>query len=355
MNARINAVTQKTLGELAKYVGGALSGDPSTVVTGVAGVREARPGDLTFAANARYALLLPKTKATAAIVGETTEVAAKLPIIRVKSPEDAFAKIVGLFAPEPIGFDTGIHPTAVIAKDAALGKNVSVGAHAVIESGASVGDNTRILPLVYVGREVSIGADCLIYPNVTFRERVVIGNRCIIHPGVVIGADGFGYLTRNGKHEKIPQSGTVVIEDDVELGANTTVDRARFDRTLVKKGTKIDNLVQVGHNVVIGEHCLIVALVGLCGSVHIGDYTGLAGKASVNGHVTIGSRVLVGGLAGVTHDVPDDSQISGFPAQDHSVELRFRACLRRVPQLIEKIKELEKLIRGTESEADDRR
>lgn len=348
-------MAQVTLGELAKLIGGTLTGDPSVVITGVAGVREAQPGNLTFASNARYALLLPKTRATAAVVGEGTEVNASLPVIRVQSPEKAFAKIVDLFAPEPIGFDAGIHPSAVIAKDAKLGKNVSVGANAVIESGASIGDNTRIMPLVYVGREVTIGADCLIYPNVTFRERVHIGNRCIIHAGVVIGADGFGYQTRNGRHEKIPQSGTVVLEDDVEVGANTTIDRARFDRTLVKKGTKIDNLVQVAHNVVIGEHCLIVAMVGLCGSVHIGDYTVLAGKASANGHVTIGSRVLVGGLAGVTHDVPDDSQISGFPAQDHADELRFRACLRRVPQLIEKIKELEKKLRGFESKTDDRR
>ena len=144
------------------------------------------------------------------------------------------------------------------------------------------------------------------------------------------------------------------IEDDVEIGANTTVDRARFDRTLIKRGTKIDNLVQVAHNVVIGEDCLIVAMVGLCGSVHIGNHTVMAGKASVNGHVTIGSRVLVGGLAGVTHDVADDAQISGFPAQDHGVELRFRACLRRVPQLIEKVKELEKQIRELGLETDDR-
>ena len=343
-----------TLGELAKRLGGELTGDPSTAITGVAGVREAKPGDLTFAANARYAMLLPRSKASAAVVGMAAEVHAPLPLIRVKNPEEAFAQVVGLFAPEPAPFESGIHPTAVIAPDARLGRNVSVGAHAVIESGASIGDNTRILPLVYVGRETSIGADCVIYPNVTFRERVIIGNRCIIHPGAVIGADGFGYQTRGGRHEKIPQSGTVVIEDDVEIGANTTVDRARFDRTWIKKGTKIDNLVQVAHNVVIGEHCLIVAMVGLCGSVHIGDYTVLAGKASVNGHVTIGSRVLVGGLAGVTHDVPDDARISGFPAQDHITELRFRALLKRVPELVDTIKELEKRLREPGSKTDDR-
>ena len=343
-----------TLGELANLVEGTLAGDPKTVVTGVAGVREARAGDLTFVTNVRYALLLPKTKATAAVVGETAEVPPTFPVIRVKSPDEAFAKIVGLFAPEPPVCETGIHPTAVIAKDARLGTNVFVGPNTVIESGAVVGDNTRIMALVYIGHGVSIGADCIVYPNVTVRERVVIGNRCILHPGVVIGADGFGYQTLGGRHVKIPQSGTVVIEDDVEIGANSAVDRARFDRTLIKKGTKIDNLVQVAHNVVIGEHCLLVAMVGLCGSVHIGDYTVLAGKASVNGHVTIGSRVLVGGLAGVTHDVPDDSRISGFPAQEHMEELRLRACLRRVPQLLDRMKELETRLRELESQADDR-
>ncbi len=343
-----------TLGELAKLVEGKPAGDPKTVITGVAGVREARPGDLTFVTNARYALLLPKTKATAAVVGEITEVPPDFPVIRVKSPDAAFAKIVGLFAPEPVEHETGIHPTAVISKEALLGKNVSVGPHAVIEAGAVIGDNTRIMALVYVGYYVTIGADCIVYPNVTLRERITIGNRCILHPGVVIGADGFGYQTRQGRHEKIPQSGTVVIEDDVEIGANSTIDRARFDRTLVRKGTKIDNLVQVAHNVVIGEHCLLVAMVGLCGSVHIGDYTVLAGKASVNGHVTIGSRVLVGGLAGVTHDVPDDSRISGFPAQEHVQELRLRACLRRVPTLLERMKELETKLRELEGKADDR-
>ena len=346
-------MTKKTLGELAGLVDGTVVGDPSTVISGVAGVREARAGDITFAANARYAGRLKVSKASAAVVVPGLVVENGMPLIQVERPDEAFTKIADCFAPTPLEYETGVHPSAVVADDVKLGKDVSIGAQVVVEADSSIGDRTVIRPQSYIGREVTIGSDCLIYPNVTVRERVSIGDRCTLHSGTVIGSDGFGYVTRGGRHEKIPQVGTVVIEDDVEIGACVTVDRARFDRTWIKKGTKIDNLVQVAHNVVIGENCLVVSMVGLAGSVHVGKGTILAGKASVDGHVVLGDNVVVGGLAGVTRDVPDGMRVSGFPAQPHDQELKLTASLRRVPQLLQRIKELESRVRELEHPTDD--
>ena len=347
-------MTRKTLAELTELVGGRLKGDPATVITGIAGVREAQAGQITFAANVRYQEWLQKTRASAAVVKPDIDMPDGMPAIVVERPEAAFEKITRCFAPEPIEYEEGIHPTAVIAESVKLGVDVSVGAHAVIAPDVVVGDRTVIRPLVYVGHEVEIGSDCLIYPNVTIRERVRIGDRCILHAGVVLGSDGFGYQrAADGSQEKIMQTGTVVLEDDVEVGACSCIDRARFDRTLVKSGTKIDNFVQIAHNCVIGRNAILVSQVGLCGSAHIGAGSVLAGKASVNGHVTLGDNVMVGGLAGVTRDVPDGMRVSGFPAQDHAQELRLMAHIQRLPELVERIKKLEKRIRELEHTTDD--
>ncbi|HUU42816.1 MAG TPA: UDP-3-O-(3-hydroxymyristoyl)glucosamine N-acyltransferase [Planctomycetota bacterium] len=339
-------MTRKTLGELAELVQGALEGDPDTVITAVAGVREARPGQITFAANLRYEEWLRNSRASAALVKAGMSGRDGMPVIVVDDPERAFATIVGCFAPGPVRFDRGIHPSAIIAPDAKLGRDVSVGACSVVEAGAVIGDRTVLRPLVYVGPDVEIGSDCLLHPHVALRERVHVGNRCILHAGVVIGTEGFGYeRAADGSHHMVPQTGTVVIEDDVEIGACSCVDRARFGETIVGKGTKIDNLVQVGHNCVIGANAILVAQVGLCGSAHVGSGSVLAGKAAINGHVTVGNHVLVGGKAGVTHDVPDGMRISGFPAQDHAKELRLMAQIRRLPELAERVRELERKLR----------
>jgi len=355
MNSRKWSVTPRTLGELAALVNGRVVGDASTGIAGVAGVREAGPGDITFAADSRYASRLKDSKASAAVVSPEIDVENRLPVIVVGNPEEAFSKIIECFAPPVVSCAPGVHPSAVVAGDVRLGRDVAVGACVVIEPGSSIGDGTVIRPQVYVGHDVTVGANCLIYPNVTLRERVSIGDRCIIHSGAVIGSDGFGYVTRNGRHEKIPQRGTVVIEEDVEMGACVTIDRARFGRTWIKKGTKIDNLVQIGHNVVVGENCIIVSMVGLCGSVHTGNNVVLAGKASVDSHLTLGDNVMVGALTGVTRDVPDGMRVSGYPAQEHRSELKLAASLRRVPRLIERVKELEKRVRELEHAADDDR
>jgi UDP-3-O-[3-hydroxymyristoyl] glucosamine N-acyltransferase len=336
-------------------VGAKVVGDASTVIKGVAGVREAVEGEITFASSPRYVRLLEKSRASAAVVSRGAEGCGRMSLLVVADPDDAFSKIIECFAPPSPGYEPGIHPTAVVADDVRLGRDVSIAAHVVIEAGSSIGDGTVIRPLVYVGHNVTIGGECLIYPNVTLREDVKIGSNCIIHSGAVIGSDGFGYVTRKGRREKIPQRGTVVIDDDVEIGACVTVDRARFGRTWIKKGTKIDNLVQIGHNVVIGENCLLVAMVGLAGSAHLGDNVMVGGQAAVEGHTTIGKDVVVGGRAGIMKDIPDGMRVSGFPAKPHREELRLAASILRIPGLFERVRELEKRFGDLEHATDNDR
>lgn len=237
---------QKTLREIATLIEGEIVGDESIVVTGVCGIKEAKEGDLTFVANPRYLPLVNHTKASAIITSKDVKTAPK-PIIRTENPSLAFAKMVSLMAPNEVKRPKGIHPTAVIGEKVKFGKNVAIEPYVVIADGVEIGDNTILYAGVYVGHHTKIGKDCVIYPYVIIRERVVIGNRVIIHGGTVIGSDGFGFSTVKGVHHRIPQIGNVIIEDDVEIGANVTIDRARFDKTLIKKGTKIDNLVQIAY------------------------------------------------------------------------------------------------------------
>ena len=334
---------KRTLKEIAKIVDGEIIGDEKTVITGVCGIKEAKKGDLTFIANSRYLSLVKHTNASAIITSRDVK-SAPLPIIRTDNPSIAFAKMVNLIAPNEVKRPKGIHPTAVIGEKVKIGRNVAIQAYAVIGDNVEIKDNTVLYAGVFVGHHTKIGRDCSIYPYVIIRERVIIQDRVIIHGGTIIGSDGFGFSTVKGVHHRIPQIGSVVIEDDVEIGANVTIDRARFDKTIIKKGTKIDNLVQIAHNVVIGEHSIIVAQSGISGSAIIGNNVTLAGQAGVIGHITIGDNTVVAGRAGVTKSIPANACVSGFPAKSHSVAKRINACVQTLPSLYKKVKELEEEI-----------
>ena len=326
---------------------GKVIGDDTTIITGVSGIKEAKNGDITFVANRKYLSLMEKTNASAILVLPNVNNSSH-PLIQVENPSMAFSRIISLIGPEPVQFSPGIHPTVVIGKNVELGKDVSIQPYVLIEDNSKIGDNAILCSSVYVGHYTQIGSDCLIYPHVSIRERIVIGNRVIIHSGTVIGSDGFGFATVKGIHHKIPQIGTVVIEDDVEIGANVTIDRARFDRTWIKKGVKIDNLVQIAHNVIIGENSIIVAQVGISGSATIGKNVIIAGQAGLIGHISIGDNVVIAGKSGVTKNIPSNLHISGFPAREKGRDMKEHAYVSRFPKLLKKIAALEEKIKKIE-------
>jgi len=327
-----------TLDDLARLVGGTVKGDGKTVVRAVNGIKEAGPGDITFLANVKYAPLLSSTKASAVILADGTP--SPIPALSVGNPDLAFAKVAEHLSGGAHRPAAGIHPTAVVSQSATVGKNVTIGAGTVVEDGVSIGDNSVLYAQVYVGRETTIGPDALIYPQVVLREKCRIGARVIVHSGTVIGSDGFGYATDKGVHHKIPQVGIVVIEDDVELGANVTIDRARFGRTVIGKGTKIDNLVQIGHNVVLGQGCLLVSQAGIAGSTRLGNYVVMAGQSGLIGHLDIGDGAIITAQSGLTKDVVPKAVMSGSPASDRRTHLKELAALSKLPEALQEIRKL---------------
>ncbi|MDP8264137.1 MAG: UDP-3-O-(3-hydroxymyristoyl)glucosamine N-acyltransferase [Candidatus Aceula lacicola] len=334
---------QKTLAEIAQLIDGKVHGDDNVVIMGISGIKEAREGEITFVANPKYFSLIEETKASAVIVPEDVSLSKKN-LILTKNPSLAFSKLAAIVVGDLSHYVKGIHPTAIIADDAVIGKNVCIGPYAVIQSKAEVEDDSIIYSGCFVGYETKIGTKCLIYPNTTIRERITIGNNVIIHSGTVIGSDGFGFADVDGMHEKIPQIGTVVIEDNVEIGSNVTVDRARFDKTFIGKGTKIDNLVQIAHNVVIGQNCIVCAQAGISGSVDIKDRVILAGQAGIAGHLTIGEGAIVAAQAGVTKSVAPKTIVSGYPAKPHDKAKKVNASLQRLPEYIKMIHDLRRRI-----------
>jgi UDP-3-O-[3-hydroxymyristoyl] glucosamine N-acyltransferase len=333
-----------TAREIAEIVGGVVIGDESVSIIGLSGIKEAKEGELTFIANNKYRPLLKLTKASAVIVPSDISNSVSAVLIQVENPSLAFAKIMAIAGPEPVTFKSGIDSTAVIGENVVIGKNVSIQPYAVIEDKVEIGDGSVIGACVYIGHYTKVGNDSLIYPHVIIRERVIMGARVIIHPGTVIGGDGFGFATVKGVHHKIPQIGTVEIGDDVEIGSNVTIDRARFDKTYIGNGVKIDNLVQIAHNVYIGENTIVVAQVGISGSTVVGRNVIIAGQAGITGHITIGDNSIIGGKAGVTKNIPPNTHVTGFPARDKWEDMRLQAYSRRQPEFIDKIKKLEEKI-----------
>ena len=333
-----------TLEQLAETSGGELVGDPSLQITGAGSLAEATPGEVSFFANRKYIGLLRKTRASAVFV--PADFAEPIPAaqIRVSNPTKAFEQVVLKFAPKPITFAPGIHPTAVIDPSVQLGQRVSIQPHVVIEDGARIGDDTIIGAGGYIGHETTIGSSCLIYPRVTIRERSRIGSRVIIHSGAVIGADGFGFEMVDGRQQKIQQFGLVQIDDDVEIGANTTIDRARFGRTWIQEGAKIDNLVQVAHNVVIGKNTVIAAQTGIAGSVQIGQRVLIGGQVGIIGHVEIGDNTAIGAQSGISKNISGGAWWAS-PAVPLAEAKQQIAWVRRLGKLFARVKEIEKKLR----------
>ena len=331
-----------TLQELAVFSGGELhGGDANLKIVGAASLLEAGPGEVTFYADPRYVSRLYRTRASAIFVPLDFSGQTAAAQIRVANPSKAFEQVVLKLAPKPIEFAPGIHPTAVVDRNAKLGKNVSIQPHAVIESGVTIGDNTVIGAGSYVGHDTAIGASCLIYSNVAIRERTQIGARVIIHGGAAIGADGFGFELVEGRHRKIPQIGIVRIDDDVEIGANTTIDRARFGRTWIQEGVKIDNLVQIAHNVIIGKNSIIAAQTGISGSTRVGANVMMAGQVGVIGHLTIEDGTIIAAQSGISKDLPGGAWF-GSPAVPLSQAKRQIAWTHRLGKLFDRIKAIEK-------------
>ena len=321
--------------------GGELVGDPVLKIAGAASLAEAVAGEISFFANRKYVALLRKTRASAVFVPPDFAEPINAAQVRVSNPTKAFEQVVLKLAPKRISFAPGVHPSAIVDPTARLGESVSIQPYAVIEADAKIGDNTMIGAGTYVGHETVIGSASLIYPRVTIRERSRIGSRVVIHSGAVIGADGFGFEMVEARQEKIQQLGIVQIDDDVEIGANTTIDRARFGRTWIQQGVKIDNLVQIAHNVVVGKNSVIVAQTGISGSTRVGERVTMAGQVGIVGHVEIADGSVIAAQSGVSKSVPGGVWF-GYPAGPIDEIKQQIAWIRALGKLFARVKEIEK-------------
>ena len=338
-----------TLGRLADALGASLQGDAGRVVSGVAPLDAAGPDQVSFLTERKYLAQAQVSRAGALLVGRDIAGLAG-PLLRVDRPQQALIVLLGLFHPEPIP-EPGVHPTACVAGDARVDRSASVGPLAVVEAEAVIGPHTRVGALCFVGRRAVLGEDVRLHPHVVVREDVRIGNRVIVHPGAVLGADGFGYAFDGAAHRKIPQVGGLRIEDDVEIGANTAIDRATLGETVVRRGTKIDNLVQIGHNCDVGEDVILVSQVGIAGSSRVGNRAMLAGQVGVADHVTIGAGAILTAKSGVPNDVPAGEIWSGIPSRPTSEQKRIWAGESQLPELIKRVRALEKRLRDLEGRA----
>jgi UDP-3-O-[3-hydroxymyristoyl] glucosamine N-acyltransferase len=349
-----SASAPRRLGELAAHVGGELLGDAGLLIQGLNGLEDAGPGDVSFYGNPRYRRQYEATRASAVLVGADAPPREGVALVRVPNPHLAFAKLSQLFHPgrrHAAGVSAGAH----VHPEASVHPEATVMAGATVEQGASVGARSVLYPGVYVGQGARIGEDCLLYPNVTVREACQVGSRVILHASSVVGADGFGFAfnmegAEGPEHFKIPQAGIVRIEDDVELGACSCVDRATLGETVIGRGTKIDNLVQIAHNVKVGPLSILCAQVGIAGSTEVGTGVVLAGQVGVVGHIRIGDMAKVGSQSGVAHDVEDGQTVSGSPAVPHREWLRQSAALGSLADLLKEVRALRRRVETLEAE-----
>lgn len=328
------------LNDISKLVNGIFEGSGDAVITGAAGLEDAGQSDISFLGNPKYVKLVAQTRAGAVFVPQSYSGTGKN-IIRVANPQLAFAKVLVLLDKEKRQQAVAeINQAAAVSEKAVIGQMVRVGPFAVVEEGASIGDNSVIMAHCYIGRNTKIGSDALIYPNVTVRENISIGKNVVMHSGAVVGADGFGFIPLGTSSFKIPQIGTVEIGDDVEIGANVTIDRATTGATRIGDGTKLDDQVHIAHNIQIGRNCLIAGQVGFAGSSKVGDNVMIGGQAGINGHIKIGSGVVIGGKALVMGDIPDNTVVSGYPAREHKENLKIQVMIGKLGEIYEEFKKL---------------
>ena len=342
-----------TVAELADFLEGEVVGASNGRITSVAGLREAGAQDLSFLNNPKYRGLVAKTGAGAVLVPQDWDAAAPVPLIRVPNPDAAFAKATLHFRPPPVEYAPGIHPTAIIPESASIGPDAHIGPYVVIGEDVVIGERCTLLAGANIGPKAQLGDDVMLHAHVVLRENVMLGSRVIIHNHTVIGSDGFGYsVDDKGVRTKVPQVGTVRIGDDVEIGASVCVDRARFGETRIGNGVKIDNLVQIAHNVVIGDHVVLVSQVGISGSTVVEPHAILAGQVGVAGHLTIGSKAVVGAQGGVTKDVAPGSYVWGTPATPFDKYSKNLAQINRLPKLQAKVAALEATLRDLQTRLD---
>jgi len=329
-----------TLKEIAGIVNGKLIGQENCIIVGVSAIQDAMVGYITFLGNKKYTHFLKDTKASAIFVSEDIDVDEykNKNLIVVKDPQLAFSKMLVIIDKQRLDkIRPGVSPKATLEESVVLGKNITIGHNVVIENHTVIGDNTKILANTFIGNDVVIGKNCLIYPNVTIREKTIIGDNCIIHPGVVIGGDGFGFAATG---EKIPQIGHVEIGNNVEIGSNTTIDRAAIGKTCIGNNTKIDNLVMIAHNVQIGENTIIVSQVGIAGSTKIGNKVTLGGQVGVVGHITVGNNVMVGAKSGISGNLKDNQVVAGHPLLPYRKHLESLALIKKLPELFLQVKKI---------------
>ncbi|MBN1436714.1 MAG: UDP-3-O-(3-hydroxymyristoyl)glucosamine N-acyltransferase [Sedimentisphaerales bacterium] len=336
---------EKTVQQLAEHVGGVVEGDSSQVITGAATLTDAEAGDVSFLANLKYEKQIAESKASVIVVGEDVEVTGRT-LIRCRDPYYAFMQIVVLIHGHREHRPIGVSARASVAESATIGENVDIHDFTCISENVEIGAGTRIYPNCTVGPGTTIGKDCIIYPNVTIYDGCTIGDRVTIHSGTVVGQDGFGYATHGGVHHKIPQIGAVVIEDDVEIGANCAIDRGTLGDTVIGKGCKFSNLIAIGHNTKIGPHNLLVAQVGIAGSVETGKYCVFGGQVGVVGHIKIGDQVTIAAKSGVTNSVEDGETLAGSPAMPLTLAKRSLTLIKDLPDFRKKLRELDKTVRN---------